>query len=147
VGFGDNLPPAIRADGFPATLSGPSGFRILVLTFVAWDVIKFTASAKGEPERKLEIESGTFTREFDFRPTRSAVIYTFTAQGCAKAIDGSTRFCSPVSSPLSRVAPINTGSLRQFLQRSGVNLHADVRLRSLVSKPSISLRSLMGLAG
>lgn len=68
MGYGDNEPPAIRADAFPATLRCPSGFRILVLTFVAWDMIKFTASVEGGLGRKLEIESGTKTTEFVFRP-------------------------------------------------------------------------------
>ncbi|QEL82602.1 hypothetical protein DN407_29330 (plasmid) [Bacillus sp. JAS24-2] len=147
MGYGIDEPPAIRADSFPATLSGPSGFRILILTFVAWDVIKFTASTTGEPDRKLEIGSGTTQTEFLFTPTKSGVTYTFTCQGCAKAFDGSTEFCSPVSRPITVVAAINTRSFRQFLKTSGVNLHNEVSLRALVTDSLISLRTLMGLGG
>lgn len=145
MGYGDNEPPAMRADAFPATLRGPSGFRILVLTFVDWDVIKFTASAVGEPNRHMEIESGTKSTDFVFQPTKSGVIYTLTSQGCAKAFDGSTGYCSPPSKPLRIFAAVNTHSLRQFLLLNGIGLHNETRLRAYVNTPSISLRALMGL--
>lgn len=147
MGYSDNQPPAIRADAFPATLRDQSGFRILVLTFVAWDVIKFTAFTKGAPEQMLEIQSGSKETEFMFQPTKSGTTYTFRAQGCAKAIDGSTQFCSPISEPISAVAATNTNSLRKFLLLSRVNFRNSVGLRVLVSDSLISLRTLMGLGG
>ncbi|MFE2307138.1 hypothetical protein ACFXCR_35200 [Streptomyces sp. NPDC059431] len=32
----------MRAEPYPATLRAPGGFRLLFLTFTAWDVIKYS---------------------------------------------------------------------------------------------------------
>lgn len=147
MGSGDNEPPAVRADAFPATLRGPGGFRVLVLTFVSWDVIKFTASRGNDP-RHMQVDSGKISTEFLLQPVTSGALYTMTAQGCAKAIDGSTNFCSPVSSPLTAVAATNTNSLRVFLSLSGVQLRTDISLRAVITtRPFPGLRSVMGLSG
>jgi hypothetical protein len=143
MGFGDDEPPAVRAEAFPATLAGPGGFHILVLTFVSFDVIKFTASGGGA-ERHMEVESGKVSTDFIFQPVKSGAVYTLTAQGCAKAFDGSTSHCSPPSSLVTAVAANNTNSLRAFLKLSGIQIRGGVRLRSLIHTiPPSGLRSVM----
>jgi hypothetical protein len=147
MGFGDNEPPAIRADPFPATLRGPGGFNLLILTFVTWDVIKLSVVAEGEAARRIQFDAGKKSIDFSFQPVRSKAMYTFTAQGCDRALDGSTNFCSPVSRPLTAQAAENTNSLKQFLLVSGV-VDTNISLRRIVNADgsTISLRTLMGLS-
>jgi len=147
MGYGDNEPPAIRADPFPTTLNELNGFRILILTFVPWDVIKFSASTSDGDERALEINSGKMQTEFILRLVRSSIKYKFTAQGCSKAVDGSTSYCSPRSEPLEVTAAENTNSVKQFLRISGINIEADINLSSILRNREfpISFRQLLGL--
>jgi hypothetical protein len=147
MGYGDNEPPAIRADPFPATLSHPNRFAMLFLTFVNWDVIKLSWSLENGPPGYLEIDSGTASTDYIFEPARSDGIYTFTAQGCSKAADGSTNYCSPVSQPYVKVAAHNTNSVKQFLKISAIDLREPVFLRTIIPDGGneISLRTLMGL--
>ncbi len=147
MGFGDNESPAIRADSLPATLHHSSRFAMLFLTFVKWDVIKLSWSLENSPSEGLEIGSGALSTDYLFQPTQSDGRYTFTAQGCNKAIDGSTSFCSPISKPYLAVTAHNTNSVKQFLKISGIDLQKDIALRALVqhSTNEISLRTLMGL--
>lgn len=147
MGFGDNEPPAIRADPLAATLYHSSRFTMLFLTFVKWDVIKLSWSLENGSSGQLEIGSGALSTDYLFEPTQSDGRYTFIAQGCSKAIDGSTTYCSPASQPYLAVAAHNTNSVKQFLKISGVDLQKDVALRALVqhSANEISLRTLMGL--
>ncbi|MEH2001663.1 MAG: hypothetical protein V7L00_23465 [Nostoc sp.] len=147
MGFGDNESPAIRADFLPATLYHSSRFAMLFLTFVKWDVIKLSWSLENSPSEGLEIGSGALSTDYLFQPTQSDGRYTFTAQGCNKAVDGSTSFCSPVSKPYLAVAAHNTNSVKQFLKISGIDLQKDVSLRALIqhSANEISLRTLMVL--
>ncbi len=148
MGYGDNEPPAIRADAVPATLQRPSGFAMLFLTFVAWDVIKLSWSSGAALSGRIEIGSGRINTEYFFQPAESGQRYAFTAQGCNKAVDGSTNYCSPVSVPFDANAAQNTTSLKQFLFISGINLNHPVSLRAaLGSRPvPISLRTVMGLS-
>lgn len=147
MGFGDNEPPAIRVDPLPATLHHSSRFAMLFLTFVKWDVIKLSWSLENGPSERLEIGSGALSTDYLFQPTQSDGRYTFIAQGCNKAVDGSTTYCSPVSQPYLAVAAHNTNSVKQFLKISGIDLQKDVALLALVqhSVNEISLRTLMGL--
>lgn len=147
MGFGDNEPPAIRADSLPATLYQSSHFAMLFLTFVKWDVIKLSWSLGNAPAEVIEIGSGTLSTDYLFQPTQSDGRYTFTAQGCNKAVDGSTSFCSPISNPYITVAAHNTNSVRQFLKISGIDLQKDVEIRAFVQRGAneISLETLMGL--
>jgi hypothetical protein len=147
MGFGDNEPPAVRADPFPSTLGGPAGFRVLVLTFIAWDVIKFKASARDEPDRHLQVSTSSTVTEFVFHPVKSGAQYTFVAQGCAQAVDGSTTFCSPLSAPSVKTALVETGSVRLFLQRSGIDTRAKTELKPFLSKHRFSVRALLWLDG
>jgi hypothetical protein len=142
MGYADEVPPSIRADAFPATLYVPNHFQILILTFVTWDVIKFTWSIQGGPKGGFEAEAGKEGAEFSF-PAQSGLTYSFTAQGCAKALDGSTNYCSPISRPLEVVAAQNTPSLKHFLQRSGIDPSKGIR--SHLPLGPTSLRSLLGL--
>jgi hypothetical protein len=141
MGFGDNEPPALRADPFPATLRHPSGFKLLILTFVSWDVLKISVGHAGD-QQHIQIDATGKSTEFNFTPTRSEATYSFAAQGCARAIDGSTNFCSPISRQLFVTAATNTNRLSQFLRLSGVPITS---LRSAIGGPLESLRSLMGL--
>jgi|GEM_PF-7062536 len=147
MGFGDNEPPAIRADPLPATLYHSSHLTMLFLTFVKWDVVKLSWSLENGPSGQLEIGSGALSTDYLFQPTQSDGRYTFTAQGCNQAVDGSTSFCSPVSEPYLAVATHNTNSVKQFLKTSGIDLQKDVALRALVQHNAneIGLKTLMGL--
>jgi len=144
MGYGDDEPPAIRADAFPATLFSQNHFQILILTFVAWDVIKLSWSIEDDLPGSREIDSGSTSTEFPL-PAKSGGTYTFTAQGCARAVDGSTNYCSPTSAPLRVTAAQNTNSLRQLLLRSNVVPGKGVRLRSYLPAGPTSLRTLLGL--
>lgn len=144
MGFGDDEPPALRADPFPATLQGPGGFKLLILTFISWDVLKLTI-IHGNDVKHIQIDATGESTEFTFSPSQSGQLYSFVAQGCSRALDGSTGFCSPESPPLRVEASTNTNSLKQFLMisgRSGDSLRTVVR-GSLGS----SLRAIMGLEG
>jgi hypothetical protein len=141
MGFGDNEPPALRVDPFAATLRHPSGFKLLILTFVSWDVLKISVGHAGT-EQHIQIDATGKSTEFEFKPTRSGTAYSFAAQGCARAIDGSTNFCSPMSKQLFVTAATNTNRLSQFLRLSGVPIAS---LRSAIGGPLDSLRNLMGL--
>lgn len=147
MGFGDNEPPAVRADPFPATLTSGNHFNILILTFVNWDVIKLDWSINGGQGGRKEIPSGMTSTDFVFSPVKSGITYSFSATGCNKAADGSTNFCSPSSNPIQVAVAVNTNSFKQFLQLSGINTHNEVSLRTIVTatQPQVSLRSLMGL--
>lgn len=145
MGFGDDIPPALRASAFAATLDSVNRFEILILTFVAWDVIKLSWSIRGDERGTIEFDSGKTSTDFTFKPVKSGAIYSFSAQGCAKALDGSTNFCSPTSRTIEALAATNTNSLRQFLQMSGVDLAHMVLFRPLVTPAGseVSLRMLM----
>ncbi len=147
MGYGDNEPPDIRADPIPATLRHLNRFDMLFLTFVKWDIIKLSWSLENGPSERLEIDSGALSTDYLFQPAQSDGRYTFTAQGCNKAVDGSTSYCSPASKPHLAVAAHNTNSVKQFLKISGIDLQKDVALRELVQHGAneISLRTLMGL--
>src|SRR5262245_43782391 len=146
MGFGDNEPPAIRAEPFPATLASRGGFGILVLTFVAWDVIKFSATASDGVTRTIEVDSGRLSTDFTYGPTSSNVDFRLTAQGCARALDGSTGFCSPPATITVRSAE-NTNRLTLFLRASGIPLPGRVAIGSLLSEEAfpLRLRAIMGL--
>jgi hypothetical protein len=144
-GYGDNEPPALRAEPFPATLAGPGGFRVLVLSFIRWDVIKLTVSVAGQPDAHRQFDSGRFSTDSVFQPSVSGALHRFVARGCSRALDGSTNFCSPPSSPVSRVAATNTNSVRDFLIASGVSFQGGVSLRAHLPEPGVSLRTVMGL--
>lgn len=141
MGFGDDEPPSMRADPFPATLRGPSGFKLLILTFVTFDVLKISVSHAGESQH-LQIDATGRSTDLIFSPVQSGLLYSFVAKGCARALDGSTGRCSPESPPLQARAAINTNSLRRFLTASGVSATS---LRIAVQIPLHSLRGLMGL--
>jgi hypothetical protein len=146
MGFGDNEPPALRADPFPATLAAPGGFHMLALTFVSWDVLKLSASVNGHVERSWQIDATGKSTDFDYAPARSGAGYAFVAQGCSRTLGGGTGHCSPTSSPLERTAAVNTNSMRAFLRRSGVNTSAKVSVRGVArGRPLSSLRALMGV--
>jgi hypothetical protein len=147
MGYGDNEPPDIRADPIPATLYHSNRFAMLFLTFVKWDIIKLSWSLENGPSERLEIESNAVSTDYLFQPAQSDGKYIFTAQGCNKAVDGSTSYCSPVSKPYLAVAAHNTNSVKQFLKISGIDMQKDVALRALVQHGAneISLRTLMGL--
>jgi hypothetical protein len=147
MGFGDNEPPSVRADPFPATLTSGNHFKLLILTFVPWDVIKLDWSREDGPGGRLEFHSGRESTDFIFGPVKSGARYSFVATGCAKAIDGSTNFCSPPSDPISIVAATNTNKLRQFLQISGITTRGGISLRTVIASANsvVSLKSLMGL--
>jgi hypothetical protein len=119
MGFGDNEPPAIRADPFPAQLQGSAGFNLLILTFVSWDVFKIVVEHAGQ-EQHIQIDATGERTECVFRPTKSAQRYSFAAQGCSKAMDGSTNFLLPYVRPPAATAATNIDSLREFLTLSGV---------------------------
>jgi hypothetical protein len=142
MGFGDNEPPALRAHPFPATLQGLGGFRLLILTFVSWDVLKLSVSNAGQVQH-IQIDATGESTDFVFRPTKSGHLYSFVAKGCARALDGSTDRCSPESEPLQALAATNTNSLRSFLTSSGVPVTSS--LRASVHGLVPSLRTLMGL--
>ena len=141
MGFGDNEPPALRADPFPATLQGPGGFKLLILTFISWDVLKISVSHAGQVQH-IQIDASGESTDFVFRPAESGQLYSFVAEGCARALDGSTNRCSPESEPLQVLAATNTNSLKEFLTASGVPVTS---LRTAVRGSLSSLRSLMGL--
>jgi hypothetical protein len=142
VGFGDNEPPALRADPFPATLHSPGGgFKLLILTFVSWDVLKITV-AHGGQEQHIQIDATGKSTDFVFRPAKSGQLYSFVAKGCARALDGSTNRCSPQSEPLEVAAATNTHRLKAFLILSGVPVAS---LRAAANGSVDSLRGLMGL--
>ena len=141
MGFGDNEPPALRADPFPATLQGPGGFKLLILTFVSWDVLKMSVSGAGQMQH-IQIDATGESTDFVFRPAKSGQVYSFVAKGCARALDGSTNHCSPKSEPLKVPAATNTNSLRRFLSMSGA---AGTSLRTAGHGSLRSLRSLMSL--
>jgi hypothetical protein len=154
MGYGDNEPPAIRADPIVGTLQNPSGFAMLFLTFVAWDVLKFSWIELGTGESgQLDLDSGRNSTDYLFSPVMSDGRYLFKAQGCNKAIDGSTDYCSPVSDPYHAIAPHSTNSLKQFLHNSGLTLnqpfnlltllHAEIPAIDVSSK--ISVRTIMRL--
>jgi hypothetical protein len=147
MGFGDDEPPALRVDPFPATLSSANHFNILILTFVSWDVIKLDSSVNGGPVSRIQFNSGRLSTDFVFTPAISGATYRFWATGCARAIDGSTNHCSPASDPIDVLSATNTNSLTQFLQRSGVDLQSGVQLRGVlgVSGSEVSIRHVMGL--
>src|SRR5260370_5611643 len=147
MGFGDNEPPALRLDAFPATLSSANHFNIRMLTFIRWDVIKLDSSINGGPTRRIEIDSGRESTDFVFKPARSGQTYSFSAIGCAKAADGSTNHCSPPSPATIIRAAINTNSLKLFLRMSGVDVRGGVRLRDVlgVQGSKISIRQVMDL--
>jgi hypothetical protein len=147
MGFGDNEPPDIRADAMPATLYQSNRFAMLFLTFIKWDVIKLSWSLNNGAYKQLEITSGSLSTDYLFQPAQSNGKYIFVAQGCNKAFDGSTSYCSPVSRPYLAIAAHNTNSVKQFLKISGIDLRKEVSLRVLVqdSTNEISLRTLMGL--
>jgi hypothetical protein len=141
MGFGDNEPPALRAEPFPATLGGPGGFKLLILTFISWDVLKISVSNAGQVQH-IQIDATGESTDFLFRPVRSGQLYSFVARGCAKALDGSTNRCSPDSDPLTAQAATNTNSLKQFLVLSGAPVTS---LRTAVNGSLNSLRKLMAL--
>lgn len=141
MGFGDNEPPALRADPFPATLHRPGGFKLLILTFVPWDVLKISVSHAGQVQ-DIQIDATGESTDFVFRPVKSGQLYSFVAKGCARALDGSTNRCSPTSEPLSVTAATNTNNLREFFRLSAA---PPTSLRGAVGGPLDSLRSLMGL--
>lgn len=147
MGFGDNEPPAVRADPFPATLSTPGGFRLLFLTFVSWDVIKYRITAGGI-DQQIQIDATQNSTDAVYTPTRSNVTYCITAQGCSRTIGGGTGLCSPESQPLCVNSAVNTTSLRKFLRLSGVHTTTPVALRPLLRTAGrgYSLRTVMGLA-
>jgi hypothetical protein len=146
-GYGDQQPPGIRADAVPASLQSPSGFAMLFLTFVAWDVLKLWWSVAGGAPGYAEIDSGTMSTDYFFRSSPSGGNYTFTAQGCSRALDGSTNYCSPSSGPYHASCAPNTGSLREFLQLSSIDSYSEVNIRSLLGSGDIeiSLRTVMDL--
>jgi hypothetical protein len=141
MGYGDDEPPDVRADPFPATLRSPGGFQLKILTFVQWDHIKLFWSMEGDPrQEEIEIDSGQTVTDYVFQPARSGARYVFSARGCSDSA-----YCSPISRPIERIAATNTNRLRAFLTLSGVR--ASAGLRGLVSGGSgeIHLRTLMGL--
>jgi hypothetical protein len=141
MGFGDNEPPALRADPFPATLQGSGGFKLLILTFISWDVLKISVSHAGQVQH-IQIDATGKSTDFVFRPANSGQLYSFVAKGCARALDGSTNRCSPESEPVQVLAATNTNSLKEFLIASGVSVTS---LRTAAGGSLDSLRSLMGL--
>lgn len=143
MGYGDNEPPAIRADPLPATLDHANRFKMLILTFVKWDVIKLRWSLEGGSPGYLEIDGGPHgVTDYTFEPAQPSGRYTFTAQGCDRG-----DYCSPESEPYVAVAAKNTNSVRQFLQSSGIDLSKAVSLPSLLRSRGnrTSLRNVMGL--
>ncbi len=141
MGFGDNEPPSVRADPFPATLQGRGGFSLLILTFISWDVLKLSVSHAGQVQH-VQIDATGESTDFVFRPAKSGQPYSFVAKGCARALDGSTNRCSPESAPLQVLSATNTTSLKAFLNLSGVPAAS---LRADVGGPLGSLRDLMQL--
>lgn len=144
--FGDDQPPSLRADPRPATLQRASHFQILILTFVTWDVIKLHISDDGG-SRTVEVTAGTTSIDTVFEPVASNRLYTFVARGCAKAIDGSTTYCSPDSAPLRVRSAANSTSLRGFLVASGIDIHIDQHLAPVLAGYGQhgGLRRIMGL--
>jgi hypothetical protein len=148
MGYGDDEPPSIRADPYAATLSHANQFKMLVLTFVDWDVIKLRWTVNGGSEQYREIDGGPHgSTDYIFEPAQSDGRYVFTAQGCARAGDGSTNYCSPVSDPLTAVAAHNTNSVKGFLKNSGVDVSGPLVLSNAVAPKKLTdgLRALMGL--
>jgi hypothetical protein len=140
MGYGDNWPPELRADPFPPSLRSAGGFRLLILTFISWDVIKLTVTAPGVSIYQ-ELSSHAESNDFVFEPAWSGLPYTFVAQGCAKAIDGSTGYCSPLSTPLT-VEAAGAANWKSFLLSNG--LAPETSLRGAAAW-SVSLRALLGL--
>jgi hypothetical protein len=142
MGYGEDQPPAIRADSVPNTLQHPAGFQMLFLTFIAWDYIRLSWSADDGSSGTRTISSGRTSTDYFFEPVVSSAIYTFVAQGCY-----TNDYCSPASPKLSAKAPHLLFSFRTFLKISGVNLQNDVSLVALVNNggAQISLRDVMRL--
>jgi hypothetical protein len=142
MGYGDDEPPAVRADPFPATLQSSSGFKILILTFVEWKYIKLFWSVDGGPLDDVQVLSGQKSTDYVFKPARSGARYAFSARGCSD-----DAYCSPTSRPIERTAAVNTHSLRTFLVLSGINIHPGVHLRALITHGSrqVRLRALLGV--
>ncbi|MFB8274813.1 hypothetical protein [Nocardia colli] len=136
----------MRMDPFPATLSGPGGFRLLFLTFVSWDVIKYRITGGGI-DQNVEVEATQKSTDAVYTPTRSNVRYRITAKGCAGAIGGGTSYCSPESRPLEMSSAVNTTSLRTFLRLSAIDTRQSVGLRALLRTAGRGqrLRAVMGL--
>lgn len=148
MGFGDDTPPAVRADPYPATLQAPGGFRLLFLTFTSWDVIKY-AVRHGSAVDHEEIKAIHNSTDALYPTSQPGVPHAFTARGCAKAADGSTGYCSPVSDPLWVTAASNTRSLRTFLRRSGVDTRTTLSVRQLLARANRpgSLHTVMNPGG
>lgn len=143
---GVDMPPAVRADAYPTTLHSQNGFNILILTFINWDIIKFRWSIEGDISGYFEIDSGQIKTEFIFQPVKPNTFYSFTTQGCAKSIDGSTNYCSPPETIVIKSAYNPTG-LKKFLFKNGVQLFTDnLSIRKSINETifDISLRTLMG---
>lgn len=148
MGYGDDIAPAVRADPFPATLAHPNHVAMLFVAFTDWDVIKLRWTVGEDSSGYLEIPGGAHgSTDYSFEPARPDAVYRFTAQGCNKAADGSTNYCSPVSDPYVVTAAHNTNSLRQFLTESGIDLSKGILLSNVLwSSPQVSsLRALMGI--
>src|SRR5207249_3251413 len=73
----------------------------------------------GEYEYR-EIDSGRVSTDYFFETRGLTGMYEFVVQGCAKALDGSTNYCSPESPRVSAVAPDSFRSLKSFLMRNGL---------------------------
>ena len=146
MGYGDNEPPAIRADRIVPNLYHPGGFQMLFLTFVNWDVIQLSWTTGSGAHDSTEIDSGRASTDYLFTPTISGESYHFVARGCAKTVGGGTGHCSPDESH-DVIASENTNSVGQFLERSGIVPSPPLSLHTLlgIREPPISLRQVMWL--
>jgi hypothetical protein len=147
MGYGDNEPPALRATPYAQTLMVPNHIDLLVLTFVSWDVIKLDWSVDGRGLPRVEFDAGSTSISFTLQDIVSGGFYTMSAQGCAKAVDGSTTYCSPTSRPINVTASTNTDSLRGFLDGSGLTVGNNFSVRSALRQAgrSGSWRTIMGV--
>ena len=145
MGFGDNEPPSLRIDPFPATLGSPNRLHIYWIAFLKWDYYELRWSAASGPETQVDIDSGQLDADFDLQPARPGVLYRIKVRGCSKSVAGRGLYCSPYSPVASVIAAPDFTSVRQFLRTSGVTADS---LRSLGRRRRrLRLTSLAGCAG
>jgi hypothetical protein len=143
MGYGDNVPPALRVDTFPATLYAPNHVHVFWISFVKWDIYQVRWAVDGGPEIQIRLDISGLEGDWDLRPTTPGARYSIKVQGCNKGLFGVT-YCSPWSDPTEVIALQNLSSTRAFLAASGVNLSQAVSIRAL--SPAIlriGLRALL----
>jgi hypothetical protein len=137
-------PPIITSsDPEPATITQPNSIRISWRSSMNYDkfLIWWTAGQSPLPEPQGESDQSGYSGSWTAAPTIPGVIYAFSVKGGVSALGG---YLYSDWGPTVKVsATHNLTSLRQFLQRSGID-PAGQGVRSLMSSET-SLRKFMKL--